>query len=93
MTFTAPAEWPAELTPPGKRGATRHEALDRSGAMMSQRKMPSTRRGEKPMDIVRAPVAPALIRGRGQQMEDILFAEAEEEARLRRWRRRQLEAL
>lgn len=90
LTHAAPAEWPVELTPIGKRGATRREALDRYAQQMRERKTPSTQRQE-PVESVRE-TEPAPLPSRGQQMEDVLFAEAEEAARLTRWRRRQLEA-
>ena len=80
LTHAAPSEWPVHLPPPGA-GAPKEKPWARyraaKDAAVAQQRMKH--------EMERAAV-------RGREMEATLIPEAEEAARLTRWRRRQLEA-
>ena len=80
MTSAQPATWPSHLSPPGA-GAPKEKPWARYRAA----KDAAVARQRMKQEMERAAVT-------GREMEATLIAEAEEEVRLRRWRRRQLEA-
>jgi hypothetical protein len=89
MTSAAPAEWPAHLKPPGTGEAKKKPWADTADRDLVRRAKARIRR-RIALERTTRPTKRQLEIGRA--MENILIEEAEEEARLRRWRRRQLEA-
>ena len=89
LTSAAPAEWPAHLKPPGT-GEAKEKPWADTAARDLMRRAKERIDGAIALERRIRPTKRQLEIGRA--MENILIEEAEEEARLRRWRRRQLEA-